>query len=661
MDVMTTPDELLRVERFEDEEQEARESKNTDKDDKIFKQYMARRKLMDAYWGEIHGEMRTDWNIYLLDQWTNEAKTKRKGRPMVTCDITRKFVKAVIAPTQSAPPGVKLTGRNENARLKSQAIGEAIRFFEDISGAQYAYTWGQECAAVGGIGFVKTYYEISKNQFLPMVVGVGRVDDPFSVLLDPDAILLDGSDAIDCVEIHGTTTRAKSGKEHKQKVTYWYKDTATDQVKWALIEGDCIEEKGVWAGHNIPITPIYGEVFTIAGKRHVFGVIRQIRDYQRTFNYTTSEMIERTAMAPKSTWMVDDRTPQQYIDDMVESMGSPVPVIKYKSSVKGADGQDINITPPTRNNDAPDVSWVTPMLTNALQGAKETTGIYDSALGNESQELSGVAIKARAANSDRGQLVYSEHLQISLKGVGFNMLDLMEAVIEPAGVLPGRKEDGTVTAYQIGNNAPQMAVNNGQFGGVISDLSSLDLDISVSSGKAYATRKEEGFEKLVELLKLDPASAPKVLDLLVDGMDFPGGDGIAKRLAPPGANIPEGGIDPAIAMQEQQQAQATIADLQTQLQKMQQDNAQLAMTIQQNAYLELQKQQIKSQTDMAIKQMEINAKMQETAIKEAGQNDRLVAQIIADANEANQKVAIDLAKQLAQGGVTYNNQTGALA
>ena len=659
MDVVTTPDELIREERFETEEQEAQEPKNTDKDSSIFKQYMARRKLMDAQWGEIHLEMRVDWDIYMLNQWTNDAKTKRKGRPMVTCDITRKFVKAVISSTQSSPPGVKLTGRNENARLKSQAIGEAIRFFEDISGAQYAYTWAQECSAVGGIGFVKTYYEISKNQSLPMVVGVSRIEDPFSVLLDPDSIQLDGSDAIDCVEIHAPTKRAKSGKEHKQKVTYWYKDDAQNLVKWAIIEGDQIESKGIWAGHNIPITPVYGELFSIGGKRTLFGVVRQIRDYQRTFNFTTSEMIERTAMAPKSTWLVDDRTPQSYIDNMVQSLANPTPVIKYKSSIKGSDGQDITINTPTRNNDAPDVSWVTPMLTNILQGAKETTGIYDSSLGNESQELSGVAIKARSANSDRGQLVYSEHLQISLKGVGFNMLDLMEAVIEPVGVLPGRKEDGTVTAYQIGGEVEGMTEGQGQFGGVISDFSPLDLDISVSSGKAYATRKEEGFDKLVELLKLDPASAPKVMDLVVDGMDFPGGDGIAKRLAPVGAGMDEGGIDPAIAMQQQEQSNATIAELQAQLEKLQNDNTQLAMTIQQNTALELQKETIKSQTNLAIKQMEIDAQLRQTAIKEAGQNDRLVAQIIADANQQNQNTALDLVKQIS--GVTYNKQSGALA
>ena len=147
------------------------------------------------------------------------------------------------------------------------------------------------------------------------------------------------------------------------------------------------------------------------------------------------------------------------------------------------------------------------------------------------------------------------------------------------------------------------------------------------------------------------------MDLVVDGMDFPGGEGIAKRLAPPDAQAG----DPMLAMQNAQNMQAQMADMQAQLEEANKANMQLQMTIQQNVALELEKAKIKSQTDIAIKTMEINANMQLANIKEAGQNERLAAQIIADTNTTNQKIAVEAAKEISKiaqqpAPVTYSEQ-----
>ena len=656
--MFSNPDEFLEDERYETEEQEALEpAKNTDKDKKILEQYTARRKAMEAHWEPIYKEAREDWAIYNLDQWTQSASTARGTRPKLTVDISRKYVKAVVASTHQTPPGVKLTARTDSSSVKANALAEAIRYFEDRSGAIYTYTWAQECAAVAGFGWGKVSYSHDPQQNIPSVIEIVKIMDPFSVYIDCDSTLLDASDMIDCVELHGKTSRSKTGKTHKDKATYWYIDEAMEQVKWAVIEGDSVESKGIFPGHYIPIVPTFGEYSIIDGKLHCMGIIRQIRDTQRAINYAVSEGIERMALTPKSPWMlakgsVDEKDEREYDRSIVE----PISRLYYNQFDETDPSKSYNA--PIRNNTNPDISWLDAITTNFIQAAKESTGIYDASLGNEdTSNQSGVALKAKVGASDRGQLVYNEHLQISVRHYGRIMLDIFPTVIEPYGVLPGQKEDGTQVQYPIGdqplmhvdNNGMPMLDQNGQpmvHTPNVPDLEPSDLDISISSAPAYNTRKQDGLDNMTKLLTLSPDFAPKVADLIVKGMDFPGGDEIASRLAPADAQgVPP--VDPAM-QQQMQELQTQVQQASQQVDQLTQQNQMLQFTIQHNAELELQKIQLKIASDERMKQMELNAQMAIAQLKEQGSSGRTQAEIVQSTQEHNAKLMASVADNRAK-------------
>ena len=668
-ETFSNPDEFLEDERFETEEQEQLEApKNTDRDKKILDQYTKRRKAMEAHWEPVYKLSREDWAIYNLDQWTQSASNARGTRPKLTVDISRKYVKAVVASTHQTPPGIKLTARSDNGSVKANAIGEAIRYFEDRSGAIYTYTWAQECAAVGGFGWGKVSYSHDPQQAIPSVIEIVKIMDPFSVLVDPDIQTLDGSDMIDCVELHGKTSRSKTGKNHKDKATYWYIDESTEQVKWAVIEGDSVESKGIFPGHFIPIVPTFGEYSIIDGKLHCMGIIRQIKDTQRAVNYAVSEGIERMALTPKSPFQyAKGSVDESDLREMERSIVEPIAHIGYNAY--DPDDATKTYSAPVRNNTNPDIGWLDGVVNTFLNSAKESTGLYDASLGNEdTSNQSGVALKAKVGASDRGQLVYSEHLQISVKQYGRIIMGIFPTVIEPYGVLPAQKEDGTQVQYPIGDQPTMMMDANGQpvldQNGQpmiqtpnVTDLEPSDLDISISSAPAYSTRKQDGLDNMTKLLQLSPEFAPKVADLIVKGMDFPGGDEIASRLAPADAQQGQAPIDPAT-----QQQLSQIPQLQQQLQEAQQQNQALQFQIQKNAELELQKTQMKIASDERMKMMELNTQMAIAQLKEQGNSGRTQADIVQATQEHNAQLMAEVAgnRARAMGGQVVAPPPGTL-
>jgi hypothetical protein len=72
---------------------------------------------------------------------------------------------------------------------------------------------------------------------------------------------------------------------------------------------------------------------------------------------------------------------------------------------------------------------------------KGTTGIYDPSLGNRSNETSGVAIKAREAQSDTGTVRSIKNFMLAERQIGRILLDLIQRVYDTermvqAGLFP---------------------------------------------------------------------------------------------------------------------------------------------------------------------------------------------------------------------------------
>ncbi len=596
------PDAILEQQELEttlDIESEEQEPEVTETDHQIVEMFTDNWAKAQAKWEGIYQKTQDDWNVYLGNQWTESSKQARGNRPKVTVDITRKFVKSVVAETYRNPPAVKLTARNEDSSAKAKALSDAIRYYEDYSGAKYIYTHAKECAAVGGIGWVKVSYKDSADQET-QVLTVEKVEDPLSIYLDAESLELDGSDANYIIEKHG-----KVDKE--EKFTYWWKNSE-GQVNWALISNDRVEDKGVWPDSHIPLVPCFGEYYNIMGNTTMFGIIRQIKDTQRSFNYVLSEGMERLALTPKDPIIAEEGSiSQAHLKDWQESATKPKGILFFK----GKDNNGQPNLPPSRNNTTPDTSWLSPMVMQLQENAKDTTGIYDTALGQSNANLSGIAQERIQDQGDRGQLVYDEHTQIMIKQVGKCLLGLIPTIIEPSGLLPTLSEEGVNGVVEFGVDPYTGQPINPE----IIDLDTTALEISISAGQAFATRKKECLEKITEMFKvLPPEDAQKLVPQLIRDMGFPNADAYAEILDP----TQEGAENPQFIMQQLQEAQANAGAMEQQLNEAAQTIQSLQIELQTNTNALLQKAQMDNQTKLTIESMDNDTKIAVEQMKLTG-------------------------------------------
>lgn len=630
MDDFNSPDELLELERlvesFDPEmASEFEEVEVTEKDSEIIEMFQRNHASAQEAWAEPFKYMAEDWDIYTLNQWSSRSKVLRGLRPKVTIDVSRKFVKATVGECYRNPPSINLIARSASATKKSKAISEAVRYIEDRTGAKYAYTWAKECAAVAGLGWIKVTYRYDEQQDMPAVIDIDRVDDPLSILIDPDSRQISGEDAMYLIECHGKTN-------DKEQFTYWWKDDELN-VKWALISGNKVKDKGVWPDAIIPIVPVYGEFTNIRNNRKCFGIIRQIKDIQHSINYTISEGIERLALTPRNplVYAKGSLTPKQR-RVAEDSASDPRASIEYEPFDKS--GRPLPA--PSRQDTAPDIAWLPQVIQQYLEMAKETTGIYDTALGQNGNEISGVAIAQKTNNGDRGQLVYDEHLQIAVKQVGHIVVGLFPSVIEPSNVLPLLSEDGESDTLLIGTEPipatdpntgmPIIDPNTGMQMMIEPDLPDLDpsdLEISIRTGKAYGTRKEEGLEMMGQLIpSLPPEQQSAVIPRYIEDLGFPGSEAYAEILNPQSDTDNPAALQQQVAQLNQQLQQINQAN-----QQLQSANQQLTMELNRNTQVMIAKAQIDSETKKAVEMM-----------KQQGETQRKVMDINAD----SQNTQLDL-------------------
>jgi hypothetical protein len=364
-----------------------------------------------------------------------------------------------------------------------------------------------------------------------------------------------------------------------------------------------------WVGSRIPLIPILGEELNVDGKVWLRGVIEEGMDAQRMVNYTYSGAVEIFALAPKNAPMIAAASVANYKQiwqtrniinhaylpfDPWDQEGKEYPTLML----------DMTESP---------IQAAVELMRVSEDAIKATTSTGDASLGNTNpNERSGRALQALQAQSDlansnypdnvKRALIYAGELavkiipKITTKGQIIHILGMDD---EPEQVMVGQP-------YQEGpNGQPQASPPNitpeiAQLEGSLHkfyDLNKGRYAVTVSVGKATATKREEGAQALGELIPhLPPEMAAVATPDYVEQLSFPGSHKIAEKLRnalPPQLqdknDQPQ--IPPAVQAQMQQ--------MQAELQKAQQ----FIQTKQAEQQGSLQETQIKTQADMQKAQM----------------------------------------------------------
>jgi len=172
----------------------------------------------------------------------------------------------------------------------------------------------------------------------------------------------------------------------------------------------------------------------------------------------------------------------------------------------------------------------------AADGIKASLGMYDASLGNQTNDISGKAIIARQMEGDNATFHFIDNLSTAMKKVGRILIDLIPKVYTERRILRILGEDGTEEMVPI--NQPYAKNENGdrvplgqgmQMAGVF-DLKAGKYDVVVEVGPAYATKRQEAANALIEIARVRPELLDVAGDILIKSLDVPHAQELADRI-----------------------------------------------------------------------------------------------------------------------------------
>jgi hypothetical protein len=313
--------------------------------------------------------------------------------------------------------------------------------------------------------------------------------------------------------------------------------------------GEWLSEPQEWAGQRIPIIPVWGEEYRIGDRKVRTSLIHFAKDSQRMINYWRSASVESLALAPKAPWLVTPKNVEGF-EPMWRAAGQGNPAVLFFNP-------DPITGKPERQQPATAQSAMLQETALSQDDLKATTGLYDAALGAQSNETSGKAIMARQAEGDISTYAFLDNLLQAIEETGRILVEMIPYVYDvPRQIrILGKKMESKIITVNDG----------GQY-----DLTRGKYDVNCVTGPSFTTQRQMAAEAYQSFVQSAPATAPILIPRMVESMDLPDAKEIAEELrqmagtgeqkqAPPPPNPKD------MAQAENYQAQAGKTQVETQL------------------------------------------------------------------------------------------------
>lgn len=531
-----------------------------------------------------------DRKFFKGEQWSKDEVRDRAGRITLRINRLPQFVKQVTGEMRQNKPAIKVLPKEEGNEELAKVYSAIIRHIESLSDAHRIYNKAAEQAVIGGIGWYRILTDYLDDTSFEQEVQIKPIRNPLSVVIDPDARELTRHD-MNWAFVTELVSKKKFEKDHPNVSTtdfespnseyaqwrqgefirvaeYWYRepvtrtlalfsDGSTDyvddldlgelnlirlerglepvqvvqsrkvechQVKWCRMTGSSVIDRGEWKGKWIPLIPVVGEEVEAGDEIFRHGLIHHATDAQKSYNYARSAMVEHIGNQPKAPWLVTAKMIAKF-KAMWENANKGNPAALVYDPDPAAPG----LAPRREMPPQMPVAWYQEAQV-ADQDMKATTGIYDASLGKSGNETSGRAIIARDQQGETATYVYVDNLTASIRLCGMMLVDLIPHIYSDDRIIRIVGEDGGIEEYaRINTRLPDGAVFN--------DISQGAYDVEVTTGPAYATKRQMAADNMIQLAGQVPAIGQVAGDLIAKALDVPYADKIGERLQmmlPPG-------------------------------------------------------------------------------------------------------------------------------
>ena len=504
-------------------------------------------------------------------QWPEAIKAEREGdgRPCITINKLPTFINQVVGDQRMNRPSIKVIPVDSVADPKvAQLLGGWIKHVQNISKSDIAIDHAFEHACASGYGAMRVVTKYTSDSAFEQEAFIEKIENALAVFYGPHSEY-DCSDMQYCfvvTDMDREEFEDKYGKENtvafnyadaqyvdnwatkdkvrvaeyfvkepKEKTIYLLADgrvvetlSEGDQevrrrkvqsyiIKWYLLSGNKVLDEKTWLGKKyIPIVPVWGQEANVGGKRRVRSLIRFAKDPQRMYNYWNSSDTESVALQPKSPYLVTPKQISGHEGQWKEAHRKNYPYLLVNFDEKSP-GWPSRQMPPQAS------SAMAQKLAQADQEIRDTIGLQKAALGMQSNERSGAAIRERKKEGDVGTFSFIDNLTRSIEHLGRILVDIAPALLDTERIVRLGLEDG-------GFDFDAVNVQDPQTGKILNDLSTGTYDVVVKVGPSFTTQREEAQQSMQQFLQYYPQAAPLIGDLYAKANDWVGSEEVSHRL-----------------------------------------------------------------------------------------------------------------------------------
>ena len=516
------------------------------------------------------------------------GKSATSATPRLTSNRIAQSIAQVVNDSRQNRPSIKCLPVDSGADVKTaEMLNGLIRHIQSISDADTAFDTAIDSAVTCGVGYIRVLTEYASDDSFDQEIIIKRVRNPLTVYVDPECQDPTGSDAryafvtswLEKEDFEARypkavatsfddATRGDTGRWYGEEgiriAEYWERESSEDKlhryedgsfgfsseddgshgepidardverkiVKCYTMCGNEILSTDDWAGQHIPISRVIGNELDVEGRVQFTGMVRNAKDAQRLINLWDSKEAELLSLAPKSPFIGAAGQFEGFEREWGSANIDNRPYLEYNPVVDTDSGPQA-FPPPQRQMPPPISQGILQAKQGAIDGLKAVTGIFDASLGQRSNETSGKAILARQRQGDNASFNYIDNLARAIRYVGRIIVDLIPSIYDTPRVARILGEDGVHSMASIDPNAQQSyAQVQGQDGSIqsIYNPGVGRYDVVVTTGPSYNTKRQEAAEGMIALTQTNPDLWPIIGDLLVNSLDWPGADKMAKRL-----------------------------------------------------------------------------------------------------------------------------------
>lgn len=365
--------------------------------------------------------------------------------------------------------------------------------------------------------------------------------------------------------------------------------TTRREVQWFKLNGRTVIDQKKIPGRYIPVIRVDGNTEEIEGQILKKGMVKDLMDPARMYNYWRTAQTERYALSPKAPWVAAEGQTDDH-PEWSDANRKSYSVLVYKPVVVTTTQGDQVLPPPQRQPPTPIEEGMAAAAAGAEHDLMAVSGMPQENPEVQARIIGGNKyLQRRQGMQDLTHYQYYDNQTLAIAWAGCVLLELIPYYYdnERAQQIIGEDEQPKMITLN-------QSIQEGVMTKIKNDVKNGVYSVVMDTGPDYMTARQEGAENMIETLNtpLGPVMVEQGADLILRNMDWHGADQLADRVA---IKVP-GELEKIMA-QMPDQAKNIIQSLQQQL-------AQATQTIQAQAL------EIKYKAN--VEKMKVDGKLEDT-------------------------------------------------